>query len=175
MNTCRSAENFLRRWFAKEFVSGQCNPPNQSRQVNFGPQLGIVTFEVPAAQVLPTADLDSGTLQFPARFLMLASVNAQLAHATPPLLIHFQPLGHTYDAGGVFGVNGANGREPWFLVTGLPGTQDANLGWSLRVGPGKEFTRFYLDGLIANGALPAVISFIYSNDIDFMTMSVVNT
>lgn len=174
MNARQSAQRFIRRWFAKEFINDNCNP-NQSRQTSFGPQIGLTTFTVPLTTFAPTADLDSGILLFPARFLWLASLGPQLAAtATVTLFVHFQPFGHQYTAADSPLSGSQRGNEAWFMALGGNGQQAPN-NWSMRVAPGKEFNRFYLDGLMANGAADATVSFGYSNDIEYVGMTVINT
>jgi len=137
--------------------------PLRSRPYSGGPQIGSVTFTRTSNACV--ADAYSGKLQFPARWIMLASSGPVQANNGDSLCMHFKPLGKTYP-GAILTAN-VSGGEPWvpFIVNYTAGT-------SVRVCSFIKFTEqalcqeFWLDIGSESGTMTGVYTFIYSNDIE---------
>jgi hypothetical protein len=132
-----------------------------------GPQIGIVTFTNPNPVPQAAADLFSGPLQFPAKFLMLASEgNAIVAGSQPPLLdsimVHFTAIGNKYAGQPVT----PSGLEPWIPVrfgsyTAVATTREC---WYMRTK--VPFKSFYIDYGAESAQIGDRCTFIYCNDTD---------
>ena len=141
-------------------------PPLRSRPYNGGPQISQVTLTVPTTQVVPVGDLYSGKLAFPARFLMLSSVNQ--AAIGIECYVHFARIGNIYAAAPLV----PTGNEAWFPFQIVPprNYQNQAQGTWLKFAPGAEITEFYIDAGASNGINPLIYTFLYSPDIDFFNV-----
>lgn len=140
-----------------------CVPPLRSRPNAGGPQIGeVLVTGVGGGSA--NADIYSGRLQFPARFLMLTGVSSVgnafnlpfLSTRAFNALVHFRKMNNQYGASGTVNLV-TNKTMPWFQLGGT------FIGAWLMVEPGSEFQDFYVD-CDGSGAAPQ-LNFIYSNAI----------
>jgi hypothetical protein len=143
-----------------------CETPVRSRPYAGGPQIGVVTFAFSVAQgAVAQADVYSGKLQFPAKYIYFASEGPSEPVYESALFMHFKPLGKVYTTQSIV----PNGTEPWISIragTAFGGGALQRVGWFIEFADEALCQEFWMDfGQDNTGGIVSNYTFIYTNHI----------